>query len=254
MPDISSLLGLPPNVSTHGHEIDNMMSLIHWLMFILFVIWTPYFVYTLIRFRRSKNPKASYQGAKGRLSTVQEIGVVVVEALLLVGFAIPLWASLKTEFPSEEESVVVNVVGEQFAWNMHYPGPDGVFGKQDKNLVDTQTNPLGLVRDDPNAQDDIVMINELHLPVGKPAIIHLSSKDVIHSFFLPQMRVKQDAIPGIEVPIWFEPKETGEFEIACAQLCGLGHYRMRGYLIIHTPEEYEEWLKTKQEEKELYGW
>ncbi|NIT56629.1 MAG: hypothetical protein GWN00_10470 [Aliifodinibius sp.] len=98
------------------------------------------------------------------------------------------------------------------------------------------------------------MINELHLPVGKPAIIHLSSKDVIHSFFLPQMRVKQDAIPGIEVPIWFEPKETGEFEIACAQLCGLGHYRMRGYLIIHTPEEYEEWLKTKQEEKELYGW
>lgn len=253
MPDLSPYLGMPINAASHGGEIDNMMSLVHWLMILLFVIWTPYFIYVLIRFRQKRNPKASYTGAKGKFSSFLEIGVVLAEAILLIGFAFPIWASLKQDFPVEDASTVVHVVAEQFAWNIHYAGPDGVFGRRDVNLIDTDSNPLGLDRNDPYAADDIHSINELHLPVNKPVIVHLTSKDVIHSFALPSMRVKQDVIPGINIPVWFKPIRTGDYEISCAQLCGLGHFRMRGYLTIHTEGEFQSWIQTKLEEKAKYG-
>jgi len=240
--DLSSYLGLPPDASAYGHEIDFMMGLVHWLMLLLFVFWAPFFIYTLIRFRKKRNPTANYHGIKSKWSTYVEVGVVAAEVGLLFGFAFPQWAFLKNEFPEEEEATVVHVVAEQFAWNVHYPGPDGEFGERRPELVDTRLNPLGLDRDDPNAQDDVTTVNELHLPVDTPIIVHLTSKDVIHSFALPHMRVKQDAIPGLSIPIWFEAAETGEFEIACAQLCGLSHYRMRGYLTVETEEEFAAWL------------
>jgi len=253
MPDLTPYLGMPVNASAHGAQIDNMMSLVHWLMLFLFVFWAPYFIYVLYRFRQKKNPKANYVGTKGRFSSFLEIGVVLAEAILLIGFAFPIWASLKQDFPTEDESTVIHVVAEQFAWNVHYPGKDGVFGLRDIKLVDTDTNPLGLNQNDPYAKDDIITINELHLPVNKPVIVYLTSKDVIHSFNLPVMRVKQDAIPGLSIPIWFKPIKTGDYEIACAQLCGLGHYRMRGYLTIQTEEEYQSWLQERYEEKIKYG-
>lgn len=252
MPDISPYLGLPEVASAHGAELDYMLGLVHWLMLILFVIWAPYFIFVLIRFRASRNPRASYIGAKGRLAKIQEGGVIAAELILLFAFAIPAWAVLKVQPPSEKEAVVVRVTGEQFAWNVHYPGADGVFGRQNIRLVDTQTNPLGIDFNDPHAMDDLTTVNELHLPAGKPAIIHLGSKDVIHSFALNAMRVKQDAIPGINVPVYFTPTKPGNYEISCAQLCGLGHYRMKGELVIHTPEEYQNWLQQMAQELEQY--
>lgn len=245
--DLVQFMNMPVDASAHGHEIDTMMSLVHWLMIILFVIWAPYFLYSLYRFRASKNPEASYEGSKSKWSTYVEVGVVLAEAVLLVGFAFPVWADLTEEEsqPPTAEAVEVRVVAEQFNWNIHYPGPDGVFGSTSADLVDSQTNPLGLDPDDPASNDDIVTRNELHLPVNAPAIVHLSSKDVIHSFFLPNMRIKQDAIPGMEIPVWFEPVETGEFEIACAQLCGNGHYRMNGYLTIHSQDDFEAWRQEQ---------
>jgi len=240
--DISGFLGLPDVASSHGAELDYMMSLVHWLMILLFVIWAPFFLYTLFRFRKSKNPVANYNGAQGKVSTYLEVGVVVAEVVLLFGFAIPQWSTIKNDFPAESEAVVVHVVAEQFAWNIHYPGPDGVFGRKSPDLVDTVTNPLGIDRDDPNAQDDITTLNELHLPVNRPVIVHLSSKDVIHSFGIPQMRVKQDAVPGLNIPVWFEPIQTGDYEIACAQLCGIGHYRMRAFVTVHTQADFDTWI------------
>jgi cytochrome c oxidase subunit 2 len=168
--------------------------------------------------------------------------------ILLVGFSIPLWAKVVVQTPSEEESTVVRVVAQQFQWNCHYPGPDGKFGPIDVKLMDDQTNPIGLNREDPAGKDDVWTINQLHLPVNKPVLIYLSSKDVIHSFSLPEMRVKQDIIPGMQIPISWTPTVTGDYEIACAQLCGLGHYRMRGYMTIHTPEAFQQWLDEKQAE------
>lgn len=249
--DLVQFMNMPLDASAHGHEIDTMMSLVHWLMIILFVIWAPYFLYTLYRFRASKNPEASYEGAETELSTYLEVGVVVAEAVLLVGFAFPVWADLTEEEnqPATDEAVEIRVVAEQFAWNIHYPGPDGVFGSRSPDYVDDQTNPIGLDPDDPASADDIVTRDELHLPVDVPAIIHLTAKDVIHSFFLPHMRIKQDVIPGMEIPVWFEPTMTGDFEIACAQLCGLGHYRMNGYVTVHSQEDFDAWLAEQRSEE-----
>jgi cytochrome c oxidase subunit 2 len=171
-----------------------------------------------------------------------EWGVALVELVLIVAFAIPAWAARVDAFPSEGESTVVRVVAEQFQWSVHYPGADGQFGRTDIKLV-AADNPLGLDRSDPAAKDDFNSINQLALPVNKPAIIHLSSKDVIHSFSLIQMRVKQDTVPGESIPVWFTPTLTGDWEINCSQLCGLGHYRMRGFYSIKSQADYDAWLK-----------
>ena len=204
-------------------------------MLVLFVGWGGFFTYCLIRFRRSRNPVANYTGVKSHASSYSEIGVAVVEAILLFGFAIPIWAARVDRRPADNEALVVQVTGEQFAWNVHYAGPDGVFGHTDIKLLDLQSNPLGLDRSDPAAKDDVTTLNQLFLPVNKPIIVRLRSKDVIHSFGVPEFRVKQDAIPGLTIPIWFVPTVTTaemrtrtgnpefQYQIACAQLCGLGH-------------------------------
>jgi cytochrome c oxidase subunit 2 len=238
------LLGLPEQASAHAAEIDRMIVLVHWLMAVLFVGWGAFFIYTLIRFRASRHPRADYSGVKSHFSTYVEVGVALVEAILLVGFAIPAWANRVDDIPNERDAVVVRVIAEQFAWNAHYPGADGVFGRTDIKLVAAE-NPIGLDRTDPAAKDDITTINQLNLPVNRPILIHLSSKDVIHSFSLNQMRVKQDAIPGVSFPVWFTPTKTGDWEINCSQLCGLGHYRMRGFYSIKTQQDYDNWLKEE---------
>jgi cytochrome c oxidase subunit II len=241
--DISGFLGMPTAASGHAGDIDFMMSLVHWLMLLLFVGWGSFFIYVLVRFRSGNSPKASYEGTKGKYSSYQEVAVILAETTLLVGFAFPILGVLKNDFPTAQETPFeVNVVAEQFAWNMHYPGPDGVFGARDINLIDLSLNPLGLDPTDAAGDDDVVTVNELHLPINRPVIINLSSKDVIHSFGVPQMRVKQDAIPGLLIPVWFKPTLAGEFEIACAQLCGLSHYRMRGFMTVESQTELDAWL------------
>jgi cytochrome c oxidase subunit 2 len=250
-------LGMPELASAQGAAIDHLMSYIHWLMLVLFVGWGTFFAFLLVRFSRRRNPKATYAGPKTHATSYLEGGVALAEAILLVGFSIPFWYDRVDAFPPEDQAVQVRVVGEQFAWNVHYPGPDGEFGRTDPTLVDQQTNPLGIDRSDPAAQDDLTTINQLHLPVNRPAIVHLSSKDVIHSFMLNEFRVKQDAVPGIDIPAHFTPTVTTDemrerlgdpkfnYEIACAQLCGLGHFRMRGFVHIDTPEEYQAWLASQ---------
>lgn len=236
---------LPDNASAHGPQLDEMTALVHWLMAVLFVGWGLYFIFVLFRFRAGRNPVASYEGTKSHISTYGEGAVILIEAILLVGFAIPAWAKWVTPHEDSENPVVVRVIGEQFAWNVHYPGSDGVFGRTDPQLIDTAANPIGLDASDPAAADDITTINQLHLPVNRPVTIELSTKDVIHSFSLPTMRVKQDAIPGMMIPVHFTPVKTNEgerWEIGCAQLCGLGHFRMRGFFTVHPEGEFEAWL------------
>ena len=224
-----------------------MISLVHWLMLVLFVGWGIFFVYVLFRFNRRSNPRASYAGAKGKLSKGLEVGIVVVEMVLLVFYAIPAWAKRVAQFPTESQAVVVRVVGEQFAWNVHYPGRDGKFGRTDINRISAD-NPLGLDRSDPAAKDDITTINQLNLPIDRPVLVHLSTKDVIHSFGLYEMRVKQDAIPGMSIPVWFIPNRAGEYEITCSQLCGLGHFRMRGYVTVQSAADFDKWMADQEKQ------
>ena len=243
--------------------LDYMNSWVHWLMLILFVGWGAFFIFTVIKFRAKANSKADYNGVKSNFSKYAEVGIVVFEAFLLIGFAYPIWSELKTDVPKvTEDTVQVRVIAQQFAWNCHYPGEDGKFGPTKPELVDEETNPVGLDRSSPAGADDIVTINQLHLPVNKMAMIYLTSKDVIHSFALPEMRVKQDAIPGMSVPVFFTPTKTSAefleeikgtgregkgYEIACAQLCGNSHYRMRGFLTVDTEEEFEAFLAEEAE-------
>lgn len=238
---MGELLGLPIQASEHAHEIDDMIVLIHYLMAVLFVGWGAFYVYTLVRFRASANPKADYRGVTSHTSSYLEIGVAVIEAILLVGFAIPAWAHRVNDIPPEGESTVVNVIGKQFEWISHYPGADGRFGRRDISLI-TPTNNIGLDRSDPSGADDIVSINQLNVPINKPVLVYLSSQDVIHSFGIAEMRVKQDAVPGLQIPVWWVPTELGQYEVNCSQLCGLGHYRMRGFITVMSDEDYEAWL------------
>ena len=263
MLELLQYFGLPlVNASTQGPAIDNIISIVHWLMAVLFVGWGVFFIYTLIRFRASKNPKADYHGVKSHFSSYLEVVIAVIEVGLLFGFAFPIWASRINDVPKGPDTVQIRVVAQQFAWNIHYPGPDGVFGKSSVDLVDEAENPIGLDRSDEFAKDDIFTVNQLHIPVNTPINISLSSKDVLHSFGLPEFRVKQDAVPGMAIPVWFEATMTTEeflettkgsaregkgFEIACAQLCGLGHYRMKGFLTVHENEGYAAWLDEEAE-------
>jgi len=247
-------LGMPPLAANHGGQIDNLIGWIHIFMLILFVGWGGFILYVVVRFRKSRNPVADYKGVTSHRSTYLEVAVAVVEAVLLVGFAIPLWATRVEGLPPQNQALLVHVTGEQFAWNIHYAGADQVFGRTDIKLIDLQTNPLGLDRSDPAAKDDVTTVNQLYLPVNKPIIVNLRSKDVIHSFGVPEFRVKQDAVPGFTIPIWFVPNTTTadmrtrtgnpefQYEIACAQLCGLGHARMRGIVTVQSAEEFQKWM------------
>ncbi|MEP6822497.1 MAG: cytochrome c oxidase subunit II [Chthoniobacterales bacterium] len=241
---INEFLGQPPNASEHGFQIDHIIEFSHWFMGALFLGWSAFFIFVLIRFRKGRHPVADHEGVKSGISTHLEFAVVLIEAVLLIGFAIPLWANFVNEFPDSKDAILVHAVGQQFNWNFHLPGPDGQFGRRDLYLVST-ANPLGLDSADPAAKDDIVASGELHVPVDRPVIVEVSSKDVIHNFALPSMRAAQDAIPGQITPMWFRPIKTGTYEIVCGQLCGLGHYSMKGSLVVDTPEDYQAWLKER---------
>ena len=243
---INELIGLPANASEHGYQIDHFIEFSHWFMGSLFVGWTAYFVYVLFRFRKSRNPVANHEGVKSGISTHLEFAVVLIEAVLLLGFAIPLWATRVNHFPENEDVVVVHAVGQQFNWNFHLPGADGQFGKRDAAFL-SNSNAVGLDPNDPLGKDDIVVTGELHVPVDRPVIIELSSKDVIHNFCLPHMRIAQDAIPGQVIPMWFKPIKTGTYEVVCGQLCGLGHYSMKGTLVVDNQSDYQAWLKERVE-------
>jgi len=260
--NISHYLGLPINAASHGSMIDSMIGWTHWLMLILFVGWGIYLIITIIKFSEKNHPKADYNGVQSHYSQYVEYGVIIFEAFLLIGLSIPLYSQIKTSLPNDNDVHHIKVIAQQFAWNIHYPGSDGEFGKTAINLVDEEINPIGLDRSSPFGADDIVSLNQLHLPVNKQVMIHLSSKDVIHSFGIPEMRIKQDAIPGMTIPFFFTPTMTSAeflnkikgtardkmgYEIACAQLCGNSHYTMRGYVTVDTEDQFNTWLAEQSE-------
>jgi len=234
-------LGIAPNASLHGYAIDSMLEMLHWFMLILFVGWGSFYAYTLWRFQARKNPKASYVGTTSHLPTKLEGGVLVLEIVLLMAFAAPIWANRVDDWPTGPNVVHLRVVGQQFLWNFQYTGADGKFGHRDIHLV-SMSNQLGLDRTDADAKDDLTAINEFHLPVNRPCIVDVSSKDVIHDFCIPNMRVAQDAIPGSVIPLWFVPIKTGTYEVVCAQLCGNNHSLMKATLVVESEADYQKWF------------
>ena len=242
---MQKLLGLPVLASEEGKGVDGLIIYVHLLMLVLFVGWLTYFAYTLWRFRRNRHPRADHLGVRSHTSSYLEVGVAGIEAALLIFIAIPLWARAVDKFPPESEATLVQVVAQQFNWNYRYPGRDATFGRQDMRFV-SETNIFGVDPADAAGKDDVQLLNEMRVPVNKPVITYISSKDVIHSFKIPAMRVAQDAIPGMRIPIHFTPTKEGSYRIYCAQLCGNGHAAMaQGVLIVQSPAAYAEWLASK---------
>ncbi len=210
-------LQLPEGVSSYSARIDGMFRLILWITGIVFVIVEAMLLYFLFRYRHREGRKATYTHGNNRIEVVWTI----IPALICVVLALlsrRTWADIKQNMPAN--ALPIEITGEQFSWTIRYPGVDGKFG----------------------TPDDIVSLNQLHFPVGRPVVATLRSKDVIHSFFLPEFRVKQDAVPGMSTRIWFDGMRTGHWEIACAELCGLGHYRMKGFVTVETDEEFNKWI------------
>lgn len=240
--------GLPVAASTYASKIDGSLHILHGAMILIFVLWAIYMAYCLVAYRASKHPVAVYTKEHSKWALLPDWIILAFEIWLIFIVGIPIWAHIREELPKPENATVVNLTAEQFAWTFHYPGPDGKFGKQVGKLVNAD-NPLGIDPDDEAGKDDLVSVNELHVPMGKPVLLSMSSKDVIHSFFVPEFRTKQDIVPGMRIPLWFEPTMTGQFEIGCAQLCGTGHYRMRGDVFVTSPEDFDAWLQKKAQEK-----
>jgi len=236
--------GLPPAASSYAGQIDSLMWLLHVVMVAIFVIWSVYFVYCLFAYRATNGHRASYHTAGERSSLIPDGLILAFEMWLILAFGIPIWAQIKQHTPPADQALEVNVMGQQFAWNFQYAGPDKTFGRRKVSLV-TAANSIGLDDTDPAAKDDIVTINNLHVQVGKPVILHMTSKDVIHSFQVANFRNKQDLVPGLQTMLWFTPTVKGEYEIGCAQLCGIGHTTMVGRVFVDTPEDYDKWVKEQ---------
>ncbi|SRR5258706_6619704 len=319
---LHKLLGLPLNASAQGGAIDELNGWVHLLMLVLFVGWGLFFAYILFRFRSGKHPKADHDGVQSHASSYLEAGIAVIEIILLVALSIPFWSKKVSAFPTDPKTQHMRVIGQQFRWVVHYPGLDGKFGAADSKLI-TDDNPIGLNRKSPGGKDDVELVGQLYVPVNCPVILEIATTDVIHSFWMPYLRVKQDTIPGMRIPIYFTATSTSDelravqaftsplpgkinwgqglyaatqdykgkdgkvvaykdgltpggdrlplsdtsvkkliadgitevhaaplypVEIACAQLCGINHFKMKGFVNILTDEEFKKWYADAVEE------
>ncbi len=209
---------LPENVATYGQDVDRLFYLIYYITGVTFLLVAGAMITFLIVYRQRPGRRATYTHG----NTALEIVWTIVPALILVVLtflSVPAWTSIKSRIP--ESDFHVRITAKQFNWEVTYPGPDGKFDTDDDKTLD----------------------NEVHVPVGKTVVLHLRSRDVIHSVFMPNLRFKQDAVPGREILQWFQATKPGKYEIPCAELCGFGHSGMRGFLFVHTPEEYQQWVK-----------
>ena len=235
----------PPQISEHGAAMDAQFSRTLIVVAIGFILAQVALGYYLWRYRDQSGRRAIYTHG----NTKVELATVLVTAITFVTLAIMgqrVWTELHLE-GMPENAVEVEITAQQFAWNIRYPGPDGQFGRTSPRLINDQLNPVGVDPSDPASKDDVVTLNRMAIPVNRDIRLTLRSKDVTHSFFVPALRFKQDTTPGLAIPGHFKALKTGEYEIACAELCGLQHYKMKGFLMVMSDQEFEAWLKERAE-------
>jgi len=232
----------PPIASVEGEGVDRVLNYL--LLATGLVLVVGHVVLCGFVWKYGDGGPSGYARPKGRVELLWSLGPVIVISLLaevgVLVFGAPVWHQLYIERP--KDPFRVEVVGKQFEWIVRYPGKDGVFGRTDARLVHDQRNPIGLDEKDPAAKDDILVRGTLRMPESADAELRLRAHDVIHSFFVPQFRVKQDLIPGFPTRLRMRPTAKGTYEVACAELCGLGHYRMRGLVEVMDKKEYADWL------------
>jgi cytochrome c oxidase subunit II len=233
----------PEQISEHGGAIDAQFIRTLVVVAISFISAQVVLGYFIWRFRDRGTGRATYTHG----SVKMEVGLMLLTAVVFVTLAAmgqKVWAQLHLK-EAPPDAVQIEVTAQQFAWNIRYPGADGKFGRTAVKFVDDQTNPVGVDPQDPSGKDDVVSVNRMAVPVNRPIQVTLRSKDVTHSFFVPVLRLKQDAVPGMQIPIHFKAMKTGEYEIACAELCGLTHFKMKGYLMVMSDQEFATWMKER---------
>jgi cytochrome c oxidase subunit II len=231
---------MPEVASVHGPSIDRVFSIVLAITGIMFVVLQLALAALIFKFGRNGEMK---RGQWTRPQVEKWFAIVAGAIIFVVDVSIYSMGEnewLKAWGPAPGDAAIVEVTGEQFVWDFRYPGQDGVLGKTDPALI-SSSNALGVDRRDPTSADDVLSANQLHLVVGKPVRLRVRSKDVIHSFNLPHFRVKQDAVPGMTIEVWFIPTREGQFEIVCNQLCGLAHYRMKAFLTVESQESFDRW-------------
>lgn len=217
---------LPPDDSEHGHEIDHQWYLILWLTGVVFVGTEVALFWFMWKYDKDKNKEpVKFTHGNHQLEIIWSI-LPAATLVFIAFYQIKAWADVKMDQPQVPPTV--EVLARQFEWRIRYPGADGVLG----------------------TEDDIHTVNDLHVPVDEMVMVHLKSADVLHSFFLPNMRVKQDAVPGHTIPVWFRPTKEDTYDLVCAELCGWGHYKMKGRLTVESREKFDAWLKQLAEEQE----
>ncbi len=226
---------LPADVSESGHNIDHLYYFILWLTGIVFVATEGALFWFLWKYGAEANPKpAKFTHGSHSLEIVWTI-LPAVTLLFIAIYQMNAWADSKMRIPSatlangepDPNVIEFEVQARQFEWRLRYPGKDGKLG----------------------TPDDLFSVNDIHVPVGKMVLVQLKSQDVLHSFFLPNMRVKQDAVPGMRIPVWFRPLEIGRYDLPCAELCGWGHYKMKGQLTVESEEDFNKWLDQLAKEQ-----
>ncbi|WP_457094023.1 cytochrome c oxidase subunit II [Microvirga sp. P5_D2] len=229
-------------IASNWHYIDDTILITFWITGAVFVAVVLFMAYCIYRFRHQPGRQATYEPENRRLEWwLTVITGVGVAAMLTPGLFV--WRQFVTV---PEDATDIEIMGQQWQWAFRLPGPDGKLGLSDMRLV-SPDNPMGLSREDAAAQDDVVIEGgELRMPIGKPVKALLRSVDVIHDFYVPEMRAKMDLVPGQVSYIWFTPTRTGTFEILCAELCGVGHSQMRGTVIVQELSDYQAWLKEQK--------
>ena len=238
----------PPAISEYAAGIDRQFMLTIIIVGVAFVAAQVGLGYAIWRFRArpDDSSRATYSHGSNRL----EILWTVITAFIFIGIGLlgqRVWAQMHfNEAP--QGAMQVEVVAQQFAWNFHYPGADARFGRTDPRLVnDANANPIGLDTNDPSAQDD-AQVSTLIVPVNQTVELIMRSKDVTHDLWVPQLRIKQDIVPGLQIRMHFTPNQVGRYEIACAELCGAQHYRMKAFMLVVTVEEHRELMSLPQNE------
>ena len=216
----------PEDVSADGHVIDSLFMMILWLTGVVFVATEATLAFFLWRYDAKTNRDAvKFTHGSHTLEVVWTI-VPAATLLFIAIYQMNAWADAKIRRP-EHPGIEVEVRARQFEWRFRYPGEDGKL----------------------YTPDDIFFDSELHVPVDEEVLVHLKSEDVLHSFFLPNLRVKQDAVPGMVIPVWFKPTKIGQWDLVCAELCGWGHYKMRGRIVVQSREDFDAWLKLTAEKQ-----
>jgi len=236
---------LPPLASKHGAGVDAML---HYLLVatgsMLLVAFTALSWLVWTGGRRHTVPQLPSHRTEIAFSLISGLLMAAVAEVGVLAIGLPVWQQYFGAVPPPN-AITIDVTAQQFLWNVHYPGPDGAFGRTRVSLVDDASNPIGLDPADAAGKDDVILINRFVAEVDRPVHVRLHSKDMIHSFFLPHLRVKQDVIPGMTPEITFVPTRTGTFELACAELCGLGHYRMQGLFKVVPAGEFDKALREE---------